>query len=158
MAQRKGQSGLQRQQRTPWEFHSYGNGLSVKGICRLPLVHVDVGLLADDVGVAAADTLDGGEREHDLLLAIDVGVEQTQDVLELLPRDQRLHANARTGSSVRYINTQRKRAWGEKVSRSYHGVGGHCSRWRRRGRRRGAVMGVCRCGARVLQAALRESG
>jgi hypothetical protein len=26
-----------------------------------PLVHVDVGLLGDDVGEAAADTLDGGE-------------------------------------------------------------------------------------------------
>ena len=60
-----------------------------------PLVHVDVGLLADDVGEAAADTLDGGHGEHDLLLAIHVGVEQTQDVLEVLPRDQRLQSQQR---------------------------------------------------------------
>ena len=66
---------------------------SRNAIYNSPLVHVDVGLLADDVGEAAADTLDGGEREHDLLLAIHVGVEQTQDVLEVLPRDQRLQKN-----------------------------------------------------------------
>jgi len=43
----------------------------------VPLVEVDVGLLADQVGVAAPDTLDLGQGVHDLLLAIDVGVEQT---------------------------------------------------------------------------------
>lgn len=35
-----------------------------------------------------ADTLDGGEGDHDLLLDIHVGVEQTQDVLKVLPHDQ----------------------------------------------------------------------
>jgi len=74
-----------------------------------PLVHVDVGLLADDVGEAAADTLDGGEREHDLLLAIHVGVEQTQDVLEVLPRDQRHGGSDWRGSGTRRSSTKRRR-------------------------------------------------
>ena len=38
----------------------------------VPLVEVDVGLLADQVGVAAADTLDLGQGVHDLLFAIDL--------------------------------------------------------------------------------------
>jgi len=44
---------------------------------------VDIGLLADQVGVAATDTLDLGQGVHDLLLAINVGVEQTQNELEV---------------------------------------------------------------------------
>ncbi len=40
-------------------------------------------LLEDDVGVTAADTLDGREGEHDVPLAIDVRVHHTQDVLEV---------------------------------------------------------------------------
>lgn len=43
---------------------------------------VDIGLLADQVGVSATDTLDLGHSVHDLLLAIDVRVQQTDDVLE----------------------------------------------------------------------------
>jgi hypothetical protein len=43
---------------------------------------VDIGLLADQVGVSATDTLDLGHRIHDLLLAIDVRVQQTDNVLE----------------------------------------------------------------------------
>lgn len=43
---------------------------------------IDIGLLADQVGVAATDTLDLGQGVHDLLLAIDVRVQQTDDVLE----------------------------------------------------------------------------
>jgi len=46
------------------------------------LAKVDIGLLADQIGVAATNTLDLGQGVHDLLLAIDVGVEQTDDVLE----------------------------------------------------------------------------
>lgn len=38
----------------------------------VPLVEVDIGLLADQVGVAATDTLYTGEGIHDLLLAIDL--------------------------------------------------------------------------------------
>ena len=48
-----------------------------------PLVQVDIGLFADQVGVAAANTLDLGEGVHDLLLAVNIGVEQTQDELEV---------------------------------------------------------------------------
>lgn len=38
----------------------------------VPLVEVNIGLLADQVGVAATDTLDLGQGEHDLLLAINL--------------------------------------------------------------------------------------
>lgn len=48
-------------------------------IC-VPLVQVDIGLLADKVGVTTTDTLDLGEGVHHLLLAINVGVEETQDL------------------------------------------------------------------------------
>jgi hypothetical protein len=46
------------------------------------LLEVDIGLLADQVGVSATDTLDLGHGVHDLLLSIDVRVQQTDDVLE----------------------------------------------------------------------------
>ena len=49
----------------------------------IPLVEVNIGLLADTVGVSSAHALDSGQGVHDLLLAIDVGVEQTQDELEV---------------------------------------------------------------------------
>jgi len=65
-----------------------------------PLVHVDVGLLADDVGEAAPHTLDGGHGEHDLLLPIHVSVQQTQDMLEVLTGDQR-HGGRGGGSVAR---------------------------------------------------------
>jgi len=60
--------------------------------CRcIPLVEVYIGLLANQVGVPATNTLDLGQGVHDLLLAIDVGVEETQDELEvrLLSRYER---------------------------------------------------------------------
>ncbi len=38
----------------------------------VPLAEVDIGLLADQVGVAATDTLDLGQGVHDLLLAINL--------------------------------------------------------------------------------------
>lgn len=46
-----------------------------------PLVHVDIGLLADQVRVTTSDTLDLGKGVHDLATTLDVGVEQTQNVL-----------------------------------------------------------------------------
>lgn len=49
-----------------------------------PLAKVDIGLLADDVGVSPTDTTDLGEGVHDLDLAVDVGVQETQDVVEVL--------------------------------------------------------------------------
>ena len=50
----------------------------------IPLVEVDIGLFADKVGVTTANTLDLGQGVHDLALAINVGVEETQDVLYIL--------------------------------------------------------------------------
>lgn len=49
----------------------------------LPFVEVDVGLLANQVGVTASNTLYLGKGVHDLLLSINVGVEETQDELEV---------------------------------------------------------------------------
>ena len=46
-----------------------GGGVLAGGV---PLVEVDIGLLADQVGVAATDTLDLGQGVHDLLLAINL--------------------------------------------------------------------------------------
>lgn len=47
------------------------------------LAQINIGLLANQVGVTTADTLDLGQGVHDLLLAVNIGVEQTQDVLEV---------------------------------------------------------------------------
>lgn len=47
------------------------------------LVQVDIGLLADEVGVTATDTLNLGKGVNDLLLAVNVGVEETEDELEV---------------------------------------------------------------------------
>lgn len=49
----------------------------------VPFVEINIGLLADKVGVSSANTLDSGQGIHDLLLAIDVGVEETQDELKV---------------------------------------------------------------------------
>jgi len=38
----------------------------------VPLVEVDIGLFADQVGVSTTDTLYAGERIHDLVLAINL--------------------------------------------------------------------------------------
>ena len=48
----------------------------------IPLVQVDIGLFADQVGITTADTLDPGQGVHNLLFAIDVGVEKTKDELD----------------------------------------------------------------------------
>lgn len=48
----------------------------------IPLVQIDIGLFANQVGVAATDTLDSGQGVHNLLLAIDVGVEETENELD----------------------------------------------------------------------------
>ena len=48
----------------------------------IPLVQVDIGFLADQVGVSSAHTLDFGQGVHDLLLAIDIGVEDTENELD----------------------------------------------------------------------------
>lgn len=48
-----------------------------------PLGEINIGLLADDVGVTTTNTLDLGQGVHDLPLSINVGVEETENVLEL---------------------------------------------------------------------------
>lgn len=57
----------------------------------IPLIQVHIGFFANQVGVTASNALDLGEGVHDFLLAIDIGVEKTEDELEvrLLSRDER---------------------------------------------------------------------
>lgn len=52
-----------------------------------PLVEVNIGLFACNVGVATTDTLDLGQGVHDFALAVNIGVEQTQDVLDALSNE-----------------------------------------------------------------------
>ena len=49
------------------------------------LVDVDFGLLTDEIGETTSETLDLCKAEDDVPLALNVGVEDTQDVLELVP-------------------------------------------------------------------------
>jgi hypothetical protein len=48
-----------------------------KRACDIPFVQIDISFFANQVGVPSADTLDLGQGVHDLLLAINVGVEET---------------------------------------------------------------------------------
>ena len=52
-------------------------------IGRLPLANIHLSLLAHGSGETATNTLDGGQGVDDLLLAINVSVEDTKNVLEL---------------------------------------------------------------------------
>ena len=47
-------------------------------------VGIDLGNLANQDGETSADTLDGAERETDLVLSVEVGVHHTEKVLELV--------------------------------------------------------------------------
>jgi hypothetical protein len=47
---------------------------------RVPLVQIDIGLLADQVRVSATDTLDLGQGIHNLLLSVNIGVEKTENL------------------------------------------------------------------------------
>lgn len=47
-----------------------------------PFVQIDVGFLADQIRVSPPHTLDFGQGVHNLLLAIDVGVEDSKDELD----------------------------------------------------------------------------
>ena len=47
----------------------------------VPLVEVDIGLFANQVGVTSADTLDLRQGVHDLAFTVDIGVQQTENVL-----------------------------------------------------------------------------
>ena len=43
----------------------------------------DVSLLKNNVGVPPTNTLDRDEDEHDINIALNIGVEHTQDMLEV---------------------------------------------------------------------------
>jgi len=55
------------------------------------LVEINIGLLANQVGVTTSDTLYFGQGVHNLLLTLNIGVEKSQDELEvrLLTRHER---------------------------------------------------------------------
>lgn len=61
-----------------WVLHDGHNSLQLL-LSQLTssLVEVDIGLLANQVGVTTTDTLDGGQGVDDLDSTIDVGVQQT---------------------------------------------------------------------------------
>lgn len=50
----------------------------------VPLVQIDIGLLADQVRVSATDTLDLGQGIHNLLLSVNIGVEETENLYAFL--------------------------------------------------------------------------
>lgn len=58
----------------------------------LPFLEVNLSLFADNVGEPSPKTLDGGHSIHDVLLAINIGVQHTQNVLKVVGGDQRLQA------------------------------------------------------------------
>jgi len=55
------------------------------------LVHVNLGLFADKVTETTSDTLDLGNSEDDIALTLNVGVENTQNVLEFGTLHKRRH-------------------------------------------------------------------
>ena len=63
----------------------------------VPLIQRDTSALEGDVGEAAANTTNLGQGEVDLLATINVGVEDTQNVLEIfIFNHDRLTAKRRT--------------------------------------------------------------
>ena len=51
--------------------------------CR-PFLEVNLSLLAHNVGKSPSKTLDGGHGVHDVLLAVNIGVENTQNMLKVV--------------------------------------------------------------------------
>jgi len=51
---------------------------------------VNVGLLQDNIGVSSTNTFDGGDGEHNLDPTIDIGIQDTQNMLKFLGKNQRL--------------------------------------------------------------------
>lgn len=70
--------------------------ISVIGDIKKPFVHIDIGLLTDKVGESAPDTFNGRHSKHNLLLPINVGVQHTQNVLEVLVCNQRLRLHIKS--------------------------------------------------------------
>jgi len=50
----------------------------------VPLVEINIGFLADQVGVPTANTLDLSQGVHDFALPINIGVEETENVLQFV--------------------------------------------------------------------------
>jgi hypothetical protein len=70
----------------------------VPGGRNVPLGKVNVGALASDVREAAADTLNVSKGVHDLLLTLNVGVQDTENVLEVVVfDDESLEEGAQDG-------------------------------------------------------------
>jgi negative regulator of genetic competence, sporulation and motility len=59
----------------------------------LPFTHVHVCLLAYKVCESPAHSLDRGQGKHDLLSSIDVRIEHTQNMLEVLVCNERLQSS-----------------------------------------------------------------
>lgn len=73
------------------ETHTHTNTHSKEGSDHSPLLQVDLGLLEDDVGEATANTKDLGDGVHDVGGTINVRIQDTKDVVELLGNDRERH-------------------------------------------------------------------
>ena len=82
----------------------------------IPFVQVHIGFFANQVRVTASDALDLGEGVHDLLLAVDIGVEKPKNELEvrLLSRDECCRVCKRVVAV--YHNSKRSTASRSRIS------------------------------------------
>ena len=87
-----------------------------------PLVKVDIGLLADKVGVPPTNTLDLRQSVHDFAFSIDVRVKETKDVLymPLVNNPCRMgrpeSTNLKLLVSLGNVERHGGRAWGRRAS------------------------------------------
>ena len=79
-------------------------------------------------GVPAANTLDGGQREHDAGLSLNVGVEDTQDVLEVGWHHQRHGAPSLLSETCTLSTFLNGVAASSTVIKSFFLRGQNCSR------------------------------
>jgi len=76
----------------------------------IPLVEVDVSLLADHGGETTSNTSDLGQGENNLVASINVGVEDTKDVVKLLLVDDKsLWKRNEPNGSISIMNTHKQR-------------------------------------------------
>ena len=57
----------------------------------IPLAEINLSLLADSSSKTTTNTLDRGQSIHNLLLTINVGIENTENVLEFTLVNKRLN-------------------------------------------------------------------
>lgn len=69
-----------------------------------PLLEVNLSLLAHNVGESPSQTPDRGHGVHDVLLAVNIGVQHTQNMLEVVCGNQGLHQEGQRSvkSSIGY--------------------------------------------------------